>query len=95
MHRHACRCQDGVVSLVTMVLLPLICDVVVALVVIALLLSSSWHCCPRCNGVIVIINVITLVAHQQAGIATVDAQESLLLLQWQLLLSSQWSHHHC
>jgi hypothetical protein len=79
MPRRPCRCQDGVVSLVTMALLPLICDGVVALVVIASLLSSSWQCCPHCNDVI--IDVIALVACWQAGIAAVDAQASLLLSQ--------------
>jgi hypothetical protein len=68
--------------------LPLICDGVVALVVIASSLSSSWHCYPHCNGVLVIINIIALVACWQAGIVAVDAQASLPLLQWQLLLSS-------
>jgi hypothetical protein len=70
-----------------MALLPLICNGVVALVVIALLLSSSWHCCPHCNGILVIIDVIALVAHWQAGIAAIDVQVSLPLPQWQLLLS--------
>jgi hypothetical protein len=76
------------VSLVTMALLPLIQDGVVALVVIALLPSSSWHCCPHCYGVVIIINVIVLVARWQAGIAAVDAQAYLPVLQWQMLLSS-------
>jgi hypothetical protein len=40
----------------------LIRDGIVALVVMALTLSSSWHCLPCCNGVIVIINVIAPVA---------------------------------
>jgi hypothetical protein len=88
MRRHPCHCQDGVVSLVTMALSPLICDGVVALVVIALLLSSSWHCCPHCNGVLIIIDVITLVACRQAGIAAINVQASLPLSQWQLLHSS-------
>jgi hypothetical protein len=88
MRRRLCRCQDGVVSLVAMVLLPLICDGVVALVMIALLLSSSWGCCPHCNGIIVIIDVITLVACWQASIAAVDTQAYLPLSQWQLLLLS-------
>jgi hypothetical protein len=61
--------------------LPLICDGVVALVVIASSLSSSWHCCPHCNGVLVIIDIITLVACWQAGIVAVDVQASLPLLQ--------------
>jgi hypothetical protein len=65
------------VSLVTMALLPLIRDGVVALVVIALLLSSSWQCCPHCNGVVVIIDVIVLVTCWQAGTAVIDAQASL------------------
>jgi hypothetical protein len=66
----------------------LICDGVVALVVIASLLSSSWGCCPHCNGVLVIIDIIALVACWQAGIVAVNAQASLPLSQWQLLLSS-------
>jgi hypothetical protein len=87
-----------------MALLPLIRNGVVALVVIALLLSSSWRCCPHCNGIFVIIDVIALVAHWQAGIAAVDAQVSLPLLQWQMLLShdgviavfdAQACLHHC
>jgi hypothetical protein len=69
------------VSLITMVLLPLIRCGVVALVAIALLLSSSWHCCPHCNGAVIIINVIALVACWQAGIAAVDAQAYLPVLQ--------------
>jgi hypothetical protein len=56
MRRHPCHCQDGIVDLVTMALLPLIHNGVVALVMMALLLSSSWHCHPICNGVVVIIN---------------------------------------
>jgi hypothetical protein len=51
-----------------MVPLPLISNGIVALVGMTLLLSSSWHCCPHCNGIVVIINVIALVAHCQAGI---------------------------
>jgi hypothetical protein len=78
-----------------MALLPLIQDGVVALVVIALPLSSSWHCCPHCNGIVVIINVIALVAHRQAGITAIDAQASLPVSRWQTLLSSQWRHCHC
>jgi hypothetical protein len=46
MHRCPCRCQDGAVSLVTMASLPLIHNGVVALIAMALLLSSSWHHCP-------------------------------------------------
>ncbi len=46
MHRYPCRCLDGVVSLVTMALLPLICNGIVALIAMASLLSSSWHHCP-------------------------------------------------
>jgi hypothetical protein len=83
------------ISLVTMALLPLIRNGVVALVMIALLPSSSWHHCPHCNGVIAIINVIALVACQQAGIAAVDAQAYLPVSRWQMLLSSRWHHHHC
>jgi hypothetical protein len=67
------------VSLVTMASSPLIRDGVVALAVIALLLSSSCHCCPHCNDVVVIIDVIALVACLQAGIAAVNEQVSLPL----------------
>jgi hypothetical protein len=95
MRRCPCRHQDGVISLITMVLSPLIHGGVVVLIVIALLPSSSWHCCPHCNGFIVIIDVIPLVACWQAGIAAINAQASLPLSRWQLLLSSQWHHHRC
>jgi hypothetical protein len=64
-----------------MALLPLIRISFVALVTIALLLSSSWHCYPRCNGVVVIIDVVALIACRQAGVVAVDAQASLSLLQ--------------
>jgi hypothetical protein len=63
-----------------MALSPLIHDGVVALIVIALLLSSSWCYCPHCNGVVIIINVIVLIARRQAGITAVDAQAYLLVL---------------
>jgi hypothetical protein len=68
------------VSLVTMALLPLIRDGVVSLIVIALSPSSSWHCCPHCSGVVLIINVIALVASQQASIAAINAQAYLPVL---------------
>jgi hypothetical protein len=89
MHRHPCCCQAGIVALVTMALSPLICDCVVALIMMALLPSSSWRCCPCCNGVIVIIDVFALVAHWQAGVIAANAQGSSPLLQWQLLLLSR------
>jgi hypothetical protein len=56
MRRHLCHCKAGILALRTMVSLPLIHDGVVALVAMALLLSTSWHCRPHCNGTIVIIN---------------------------------------
>jgi hypothetical protein len=65
-----------------MMLLPLICNVIVALIMMVLLPSSSWHPHPCCNGVVVIIDVIALVACWQAGVVAVDAQVSLPLLQW-------------
>jgi hypothetical protein len=80
-----------------MVLLPLIQDGIVALVAMTLLPSSSWRLCHCCNGVVVIIDVVALVAraHHQAGvvplrdgIVAVNAQASLPLLQWQLSLLS-------
>jgi hypothetical protein len=74
---------------------PLIRDGVVALVVIASSLSSSWRRRPHRYSILVIINVIALVACWQAGITAVNAQASLPLSQWQLLLSSQWRHHRC
>ncbi len=92
MQKRPCHCQAGIVALVTMALLPLIRDSVVALVAMALLPSSS---CPHClhpNDIVVIIDVVVFVACHQAGIVTIDAQAYLPLLQWQLLLSSQW---HC
>jgi hypothetical protein len=78
-----------------MALLPLICDGAVALVMIVLLPPSSWHLCPHCNGVVVIINVIALVARRPPGIAAVNAQAYLPVLQWQTLLSSRWRHCRC
>jgi hypothetical protein len=66
MHRRPCHCQAGAIALVTMALLPLIRDGVVALIAMTLLPSSSWHCCPCYNGVNVII----------------DMQASLPSLQW-------------
>jgi hypothetical protein len=57
-----------------MALLPLIRDDVVALVMMALPPSSSLHFCPHCNGVVIIINVIALVAHWQAGVVAVNGQ---------------------
>jgi hypothetical protein len=84
------------VSLVTMASSPLIVyNGVVALIVIALLPSLSWCCCPHCNRVVIIIDVIALIACWQAGITAVNAQASLPLLRWQMLLLSQWHHHHC
>ncbi len=56
MHRHPCHCQAGVVTLTTMALFPLIHSGVVAHVVMALLLSLSWHCYPHCNCIVIIIN---------------------------------------
>jgi hypothetical protein len=53
-----------------MALLPLIRNGVVALVAMALLLSSDWHCCPHCNDIVVIIDVLAIVARCQAGVVT-------------------------
>jgi hypothetical protein len=86
MRRRPCHCHAGVVALVTTALLPLIHDSIVALVAMALLPSSSWHPCPHCNGVIVIIDVFALVACCQAGIIVIE--------QWQWLLLSQLSCCH-
>jgi hypothetical protein len=83
------------ISLVTIASLPLIHNSDVDLVVIALLPSSSWHCCPHCNGVVVIINVIVLVARRQAGIAAVNLQAYLPVSRWQMLLLSRWHHCRC
>jgi hypothetical protein len=69
-----------------MALLPLIRNGFVALVAMALSPSSSWHCCPCCNGIVAIIDVVALIARHQAGMVAVDAQAFLPLLQWQLLL---------
>jgi hypothetical protein len=62
MRRHPCRHQNGILSLVTMVLLPLICDGVVTLVMIVLFPSSSWRHCPHCNGAVVFVNFNALIA---------------------------------
>ncbi len=110
-HYDCCPCDDGVitiadvqvslpffemgVSLVTMALPPLIRDGVVALVVIALLPSSSWHHFPHPNCVIVIIDDIALIICWQAGIAAVDLQVYLPVSRWQMLLSSRWHHCRC
>jgi hypothetical protein len=83
------------VSLVTKASWPLIRNGVVALIMIVSLPSSSWRCCPHCNGVDVIINVIALVTRRQAGIAAINVQRSLPVLQWQMLLLSQWRHCRC
>jgi hypothetical protein len=56
MRRRPCRCQDGVVALITMASLPLIHNGNVALIAMASLPSSSWRCSPCCNGIIVNIN---------------------------------------
>jgi hypothetical protein len=79
MHRHSCHHQAGIVALITIALLPLIRDNVVALVamafstlfVLASLPLLCWRQCPCCDGII-----------------AVDAQASLPLLQWQFLLLS-------
>ncbi len=73
MRRRPCHCQAGVVALITIGLLPLIRNGVVALVMMALLPSSSRHHCPCCNGIVVIIHVVALVAHHQAGVVAIDA----------------------
>jgi hypothetical protein len=92
MRRRPCHCRDGrlpcnngIVAL----------DGVVALIGIELLPSSSWRSCPHCNGVIIIINVIALVARRQAGIAAINAQVYLTVLRWQMLLLSRWRHCPC
>jgi hypothetical protein len=41
MHRRPCRCQDSVITFITMALFPLIRNGVVALIAMVLLLSSS------------------------------------------------------
>jgi hypothetical protein len=76
------------VTLVTIALLPLIRDGVVALFMIALLSSSSWCCCPQHNGVVVIIDLIALVARWQAGVAAINAQAYLPVSRRQMLLLS-------
>jgi hypothetical protein len=80
MCRHPCRHQDGVVALVTMVLLLLIRDGVVVLVVMVLLPSSNWRHCPPHNGLVVIIHVVALIICHQVGIIAVDVQASSPLL---------------
>jgi hypothetical protein len=65
-----------------MALFPFIHDRFVPLIAMALLPFSSWHHHPCCNGVVVIIDVIALVAHRQAGVVPGDAQASSPLSQW-------------
>ncbi len=86
---NCCHCP------LTMPLLPLIHDFVVALVMMASMLSSNWCYCPCCNGVIIIIDVIAFAAHWQSDIIAVDAQVLLPLLQWQLSLLPQWCCCRC
>jgi hypothetical protein len=95
MYRCPCHCWDGFVALVTMASSLLIYDGIVALIAMVLLSSSSWHCCPCCNGIVVIINVVALVACHQAGIVAIDAQASSPLSWWQLSLLSWWQRCHC
>jgi hypothetical protein len=92
MRRCPCHCRDGVVALVTMASLPLIHNCFVALVAMVSLPSSSWCCCPCCNGIVVIINAQASFPSSQwrccpchDGVVAIDAQAYLPLLQLQLL----------
>jgi hypothetical protein len=90
MRRHLCHCQAGVNAFVTIALLPLICNGVVALVAMASLPSSSWCCFSSLQW--------RCCYHPQAslpsspwhccpccnGIVAVDSQASLPLLRWKL-----------
>ncbi len=83
MCRRSCHCQAGVVSIVTMVLLPLICNSFVALVtmallhpqagivaLVAILLSSSSICrrpCCHCDGVVA-LNAFVVAINAQASL---------------------------
>jgi hypothetical protein len=85
MRRRPCHCHDGAIALITLALLPLIRDGIVALVVMAL----SWCCCPWHNGIVVIINVQASSPSLQwccylchDGIIAIDMQASLPSLQW-------------
>ncbi len=85
--RHWCAGVLAVVelaffALVSMALLPLIHNGIVALVTIELLLSSSWHHCYYCNGVVVIINVVALVTRCQAGVVTIFMMVQLPLMRF-------------
>jgi hypothetical protein len=80
-----------------MTLSPLICDGIVALVTMALLPSSSWHCQPCCNGVIVIIDVQMSLPSLRwrccpchDGVVVLQTQAPLPLSQLQLLPLLQW-----
>ncbi len=90
-----CRCpchrQNGVVTLGTMALLPLILNSIVTLVAMVSSLSSSWCCWPLHNGVVIIIDVQASLlslqwccCHRCNGVVAIDVQASLLLLQWGL-----------
>jgi hypothetical protein len=56
MGRRPCCHQDGIITLITMALLPLIHDGFVPFFAMVSLPSSSWRHHPCCNGIFVIIN---------------------------------------
>jgi hypothetical protein len=85
--------QARVVNLVTMALLPLLmhrhlchcCDGVIAIVdVQASLPLLSYRCCPCC------LSSSWHCCPHHDGVIAINMQASLPLLQWQLLLLSQW-----
>jgi hypothetical protein len=88
MRWHCCPCNNGIVALITMVLLSLIHNGLVVLAMMELLPSSSWCHCPHCNGVVVIMDAqVSLPSLQwhhcpcHYSIVAFDAQVSLPLLQ--------------
>ncbi len=80
MHRHPCCCQAGVVALITIALLPLIRNGIVALFAMALSPSSSWCCPPCCNGIAITIDLVPLIACCQAGVAALVVMALSLLM---------------
>jgi hypothetical protein len=94
MCRHPCCHQASIDALIKMASLPLIYDEIVALVAMALLPSSSWRCCPHCNGIVVIINaqaslpsLLWQCCPHCDGIVSIDVQASSMLSGRQLLPS--------
>jgi hypothetical protein len=91
--------QAGIVTLLVMPLLSLMCR--------CLCHCCNWDCHPHDNGIVAIVDAQVshccplcsssswLCCSCCDGVVAIDVQASLPLLQWQLLLLSQWCCHHC